>query len=680
MKIEYRVARARYLLVLDPRIQEFSDPNSTKSRELERLVQYQLSWQEIGEILDCPGHILERAWQIGRQQLPPFQQAKLMRLIRQGTYQRTASRPLPPQSSNDRQVIVARGVTDPADVIQFDDYDIERWPEHDWEAMAIEQFHAEFEPSVLRHNFFKYNVSHCGFVRKDRGTLKAAVLEQIKASDSTTSSSGHVDESLIDWQAVHETLDKKYSPSVCMRAWKRWYGKSTSYKPMDWTEDEMITYWRHYIRVGKNWDEIAKHLATRTADDCRSYFYPLAKMTVELGPEFERKVLKGMPSDIKLPKFFYGNLSWTPELDERLIQLYSEATANQPQGYITEASKFWKTISERLDAGASPWHCEERFTALQQPKEKLIRKAPLRTRKMTDGEMTKLAQLVQELNPFGAAAWRRIQEEHLPNHPWRTLWTTWGRMQQGMILNKPEGREFLERTVLKYGDHRWQDVADELTKWLYRDRPDGVRSPLTEGGARLSQRMARSLWAQLWRHRRPFWQSSELKQLEEAVGQVVGKSDRPVTIDEWMEIGRHVEHKDSLQCRTMWEKLKASPETVQEELEAQPVFEYLWLHGKLPSKKARKQWEKEHPGIPLRVPAFFEEALAQRPAPNIGWTSSWDRLLQMTVDRYDPSFAHYYRLGEILGTSPVDVSKAWRRLRRSRSRQVARTKITHSEE
>ncbi|KAG0226456.1 hypothetical protein BGW42_003623 [Actinomortierella wolfii] len=690
----------RYSKLMDPRLGQLVE-NEDKMRELEHLVEFQLHWQEIAKILgDWPAILVETAF---KRRHPAMSPVHLNQLILATTNQRYDLRQQQERSTLSSLLSDFVPKTNHLDgPLDYLGGPVKRWPEFDWELIASEIFNNKYDAATLRRDYFRHRVTALRFANKHHAALRTAVLNQIKGSRNSKG-----DESKIDWEAVHRELDSQYSPAVCRHAWTRQHAQS--YTMFPWTEDEMITYWQQFIRHGQQWDEIAKCLPNRTITECRRDFQKLAKQAEELGEEFQQRVIDGLSDDankshsnhdddksqFKFPTFFFTATSWTPELEARLLALHQEVTEESKTHHV---SNFWETISTRLDAGASPLHCMHRFRKLekmskaQQQLETAAATAEQENNVDTDGETKKkktpqkphviltaeesarLTRLVQEINPSRKAGWDAVGAQ-MPGRPVSSLKILWNELQRGMILNSPEGREALERAVLKHDAGMWHAIGDDLTQWLYRDRhPDDMPKD-REGAARVRPKMAKMLWMRLHQGQSPspIWTPDQVRRLKRVMRQVAGdraKKGCSPTIEDWMAVGRHMESKDSLQCRTMWQQLQESPRAVEEEIEAQAVLQHLWLYGKLPTEEHDKaQWEKENPGVALRVPEFFREALSRKPEKSNGWSPSWDKFLDMTVDRYGATFANYQRLAEILGTTQLAVQRARHRMARRRYRR-----------
>ncbi|KAG0264387.1 hypothetical protein DFQ27_001256 [Actinomortierella ambigua] len=767
---------ARYCKLMDPRLEQLVQ-DEDRMRQLDHLVSFQLHWLDIAKIMHVPSFVLEAAFKRRHPAMASPHMSRLMKAADDPRYQLHPSSP----SSTTTTTTTTRSMTNKNNksrsrknkkdshnnnntTIMYLGYPLEPWPEMDWQAISTELFKDKIEPEVLRANYQRCRVSQLRFSTKDHEHLRAAVLTQLKATPTPSQEEGLMeeeeDESRLDWDRIHhEGMGGRYSPGVCRHAWAR--QKEPNFPLNPWQEPEMITYWQQYLMQGQQWHLIARHLPNRTALDCRRDFQKLAKKADLLGDKFKQRVIDGLRArkgasgggvPVKFPTFFFSATSWTPELDARLMTYYHEARAQF-------SPRVWDSVAARLNVGASALQCTHRVeklqseaaqrvneAALEEGHDKLVqvtkddakkeqaspavvmgddhrpvqsnswsKKASYRS-SLTTEEKERLTHLVQTINPTQNNGWDKVSAQ-MPGRPIASLKVLWNEFQRAMIIDDPQGREAVERSVLRHGDGMWHAIGDDLTAWLYRHR-GGSDSGLSakesipidpKGAARVRPKMAKMLWTRLSQDRRhsPIWTPHQLEVLQKVVREVVveggehdggaagaagaenGRSLRP-TIDDWLVIGRRVEGKSSLHCMTMWHQLQKDPKRAQQRLVAQAVLQHLWIHGRLPTTERDKaQWRKDNPGLPLQVPDVLlaqklppqrpEVVLAENPTDsprkNDIWLSQWDDILEMAVERYGATHTNYLRLAEILGTTPHQVSCARHRMvRRNYLKSAGRRK------
>ncbi|ORY96038.1 hypothetical protein BCR41DRAFT_314920 [Lobosporangium transversale] len=142
------------------------------------------------------------------------------------------------------------------------------------------------------------------------------------------------------WEMISEAL-QTHSPEQCKERWKSLDMKTRNAKNSKdkmWYKVERGNFWRHYLRHGADWKELAQFLVNRTPEQCEAFF---SKATASF--------------DKSNPEKFNRQSNWTPEEDKALLD-----------AAISYGSKNWIKIAASIP-NRDKWQCRMRFAELQAP-------------------------------------------------------------------------------------------------------------------------------------------------------------------------------------------------------------------------------------------------------------------------------------------------------------------------
>lgn len=172
-----------------------------------------------------------------------------------------------------------------------------------------------------------------------------------------------------NWSQISEYVcGKTAGPLECQRFWHMLLHKKQVVE-REWTEDQVVQYWKTWLKVGKNWHQIANILSNTTtgsidipptAAECHEAFAEIllriAKDHLDLHQE-----AAVTESAIRVMGHSPTDDDWTDEIHQGLMRVVKE----EQEAYCKKCPKAWwpkvtswETVAKRLNIpGVTAVHC-----------------------------------------------------------------------------------------------------------------------------------------------------------------------------------------------------------------------------------------------------------------------------------------------------------------------------------
>ncbi|KAF9213022.1 hypothetical protein BGZ59_006021 [Podila verticillata] len=575
----------------------------------------------------------------------------------------------------------------------------------DWNKIASEVFEGKFSPAFIRHEYI--TIARPLTYYSWRSWRKQRFVEYMAKLGYTLDIDNQPQDEP-DWHQISEYVCVTTArPLECRRFWHMLLHKKHVVE-REWTEDQVVQYWKTWLRVGKNWRQIANSLSDTTAGslnippptaaECREAFGEISLRIAKDRPDLHQEA--GVTeSAIKAMGRSPTDDDWTDEMHQELMRVVKE----EQEAYCKKCPKArrpkvtsWETVAKRLNIpGVTAVRCRNRYFR----KYRTVPDTPVdfmpRMRIMKE-DMARLLDAVNERRPAVYKHWQQLRADVFPNFSVNSLKQTWYDHAIKELSRSRVLMSRLEKAVLDNGEHGWKEVSEDMSK---------------DGAAFKSVLVCRKVWqTQVVDKSDPSWTEQETKELQEQVRHLIEHRQRAKERDvleapDWIKIGKMFSTKTSIQCKEKWvelgllrqqellrEKMREMDRTITSALtiNVEKVTEGFWsgdksLFDRDSDTRTAALTAKEGAGAKNRASAKGTGPLALTPEnldkvwKQYRWTPERCILVKRFIDMYGPHPAVMNQVAEKLGSKPVGSAVHYGRLVSPSRKKKATTLDTNIE-
>ncbi|KAG0100729.1 hypothetical protein BGZ93_006614 [Podila epicladia] len=200
----------------------------------------------------------------------------------------------------------------------------------DWDRVASELFEGKFSPAFIRHRYI--NMARPLFHNLWSSERKQRLVDYMASLGYTLGDSPQPQEEP-DWRQIAEFVSGgTFRPLEYRTFWRSLLHKQQMAE-REWTQDQIIQYWKTWIKVGKNWRQIADSLRNKatgsqdvsppTAAECRKAYSEISLRIARERPDLYEEasaanlatgVVSRCPTDDE----------WTDEMQQELERVVKE--------------------------------------------------------------------------------------------------------------------------------------------------------------------------------------------------------------------------------------------------------------------------------------------------------------------------------------------------------------------
>ncbi|KAG0343960.1 hypothetical protein BG005_002093, partial [Podila minutissima] len=559
----------------------------------------------------------------------------------------------------------------------------------DWDKIASELFEGKFSPAFIRHQYI--NIARPFRAAHWRPQRIQRLMDYMASLGYTLGNNAQQLKEEPDWRHISDYIcGSTFVPMECRNFWHKCLKKQAAGR--EWTQDQVIQYWKTWLKVGKNWRQIASSLsdtdtgsrdvAPPTATECREAYQEISLRIARERPDlYEEASVPELATEVvsRNPK----DRAWTDELYQELMRVVKEeqeALHKRDPGAPKPTVTLWETVAKRLDQpGLTPIRCQNRY--MRPPATGVTRGS--RQLKVMKEDMKPLLDAVNERRPVWPKHWQQLRDDFFPNHSVFALKRMWkdhamqDLSQSHVLMNQ------LEKAVLDHSEHAWKEIAEEMSK---------------DGAAFKTMLVCREVWeTQVADKSDPSWTKQETKELQEQVKQMTenkrrAKAREILEAPDWIQIGRMFPTKTSVQCREKWIELgflrqqervrekirKIDPTfTFSPPIDVEKVAEEFWTDGKI-IFNGDSDTTTTTPAATMKHAGTTKTASAQKSGPLVltpdeldkawkqyRWTPERIMVLKRVIDKYGRHPAVLAQLAEKLGARPLGCATTYERVVRS---------------
>lgn len=576
----------------------------------------------------------------------------------------------------------------------------------DWDKIASEIFEDKFSPAFVRHEYITIARPPTYYIW--RSWRKQRFVEYMAELGYTLDIHNQPQDEP-DWRQISEYVcGESAGPLECRRLWHLLLHKKQVVE-REWTEDQVVQYWKTWLKVGKNWRQIANSLSDTTAGsldmppptaaECREAFTEIALRIAKDSPNLHQEALVN-GSAIRVVGRSPKDNDWTDEMHQELMRVVKE----EQEAYCKKCPKArrrkvtsWETVARRLNIpGMTTVRCRNRYFREYRTVPDTPANLVPRMRIMKE-DMTLLLDAVNKRRPAMHKHWQQLRADMFPDFSVNSLKQTWydhaieELSRSRVLMNR------LEKAVLVNGEHGWKEVSGDMSK---------------DGAAFKSVFVCRKVWqTQVVDKSDPSWTEQEIKELQEQVRHLTENKQRAKERDvleapDWIKIRKKLPTKTSIQCKEKWvelgllqhqellrEKMRKMDHTITSipTINVEKVAEGFWSGDKVlfdrdsDTRTAAPASRKECAGAKKRESAKGTGPLALTPEDldkvwkKYRWTPERSILVKRFIDMYGSHPAVMDQVAEKLGSKPVGSAVHYGRLVLPSRKQKSTTLDTNIE-
>ncbi|KAF9330077.1 hypothetical protein BG006_006944 [Podila minutissima] len=561
----------------------------------------------------------------------------------------------------------------------------------DWDKVASELFEGKFSPAFIRHRYI--DMARPLF-RSSWSSKRKQRLEDYMASLGYTlniNSPQHSQEEP-DWCQIAEFVSGgTFTPLAHRTFWRSLLHKK-QIAGREWTQDQVLQYWKTWLKVGKNWRQIADSLSNTatgsqdvpppTAAECRKAYQEISLRIARERPDLYEEasaanlatgVVNRCPTDD----------DWTDEMHQELLRVvkeeqeaYRKKYPDTPQAKV----RSWETVAKRLNQpGLTASRCLNRYVRTHRHTT-YVPENTARQRWMKE-DMAQLLDAVNKRHPAWHEHWKQLRDDVFPNRSTYTLRRMWSDHAIQDLSKSRVLMSRLEKAVLDHGEHGWKLISEDMSK---------------DGAAFKSMHVCREVWqTQMVDKSDPSWTDEETVQLQEQVKQVTenqrrAKEREVLQAPDWIRIGKKFPAKTSVQCMEKWAELKIlqQQEMIREKMrKMDPAFKFipttinvekvageLWMDDKVlfdrnsdttttaPAETAKRAGEKTTVTVRGSAPLSLTPEELDKVWKQYRWTPERTMVLKRMVDKYGRHPAVLAQVAERLGAPRIGSAGTYTRL------------------
>ncbi|KAF9217645.1 seryl-tRNA synthetase [Podila verticillata] len=427
----------------------------------------------------------------------------------------------------------------------------------DWDKIALELFDGKFSPAFIRHTYINYARPLHPTAISPHG--KQQLVDYMDSLGYTLNSDNPLPKEEPDWRYISEYLFGGFQgPSECRRVWHMFLNRRRKHvEQRKWTQDRVIQYWKTWLKVGKNWQQIANSLKDTdtgsqnvpppTVAECRKEFTEISLRIAQDRPDLYQEASAADLATGVVNRSRRDN-DWTDEMHQELVRVVKEEEEayrkKNPEALRPKVG--WETVAKRLDQpGLTAVRCKKRYNRMHRAKIHISESHMPRLRIMKE-DMAQLLDAVNERHPVKYKHWQQLRTDIFPNHSVYSLQQMWYNHAMQEMCQSPVLKNRLEKAVLDNGEHAWGLVSEDMSK---------------DGAAYMSMRVCREVWqTQVADKSNPSWTEQETHELQECAKRLMEDKQRAKESDilealDWIKIRKEFSTKTSIQCREKWEEL-----------------------------------------------------------------------------------------------------------------------------
>ncbi|KAF9108568.1 Myblike DNAbinding domain-containing protein, partial [Mortierella sp. AM989] len=333
------------------------------------------------------------------------------------------------------------------------------------------------------------------------------------------------------WDELSEKL-QAHSPEQCKEKWMGLDMKREVPKTKAWYKGERGSFWRLYLRHGRNFEVIASQLRKRTAANCEEFFNKqTAAFNKDDPEEFERNVQLLADKSVSL-----NTVHWKKEDSDRLWDVVENIKKSMRKRERVD----WQVVANEMNLDMTQEQYKHHHYYLK------VRQRGGLSGSWTSQEIEKLEKAVQEVG----RDWVRVSREYLPHRNPKSLCHKYKKILYKGSFISPEEYETLMSNV------------DRQEKEFNKRQGKSSEAP-AEGFTPDWRKIAKLMPTGVWTadQCRTAYQSSFKNHLKNSkwtpeednillnAAQVLGRKN-------WIGIALKLPGKDTWECRLRWTELQ----------------------------------------------------------------------------------------------------------------------------
>ncbi|KAF9311018.1 hypothetical protein BG003_007849 [Podila horticola] len=566
----------------------------------------------------------------------------------------------------------------------------------DWDKVASELFEGRFSPAFIRHRYI--NMARPLHHKLWSSQKKQRLVDYMASLGYTLDVDSPHSQEEPDWRQISEFVcGGAFRPLEYRTFWRTLLHKKHMAE-REWTQDQIIQYWKTWIKVGKNWRQIADNLSN-TATGSRDVPPPTAAECRRAYSEISLRIARERPDlyqGASVADLATGVVSrcptddaWTDEMHQELVKVVKEEQEafrkKYPDAPRTKVGS-WDTVAKRLNQpGLTAFRCKNRYLRTHRSIT-LVPEDTVRQPWMKE-DMPQLLDAVNKRHPVWHEHWQQLRDDIFPNRSVYTLRRIWhdhaiqDLSKSRVLMNR------LEKAVLDRGEHGWKLISEDMSK---------------DGAAFKSMRVCREVWqTQVVDKSDPSWTEEETVQLQEQMKRMTesksqAKEREVLQAPNWIRIGRMFPTKTSVQCKEKWAELELlrQQELVREKmLKMDSTFKFittsvnvenvageLWMDDKVlfdrnsdtrttaPAETKKSAGAKTIVSVKGSAPLALTPEELDKVWKRYRWTPERTLVLKSMIDKYGRHPAVLEQVAGRLGAPRIASASTYNRLIRSSKR------------
>ncbi|KAG0020434.1 hypothetical protein BGZ81_009350, partial [Podila clonocystis] len=448
----------------------------------------------------------------------------------------------------------------------------------DWARVASELFEGKFSPAFIRHRYI--NMARPLHHNMRPSQREQQLVEYMASLGYTLDIDSPCSQEEPDWCQISEFVcGGTVRPLECRTFWRTLLRRKHMAE-REWTQDQVIQYWKTWIKVGKNWRQIAASLSNMatgsldvpppTATECRKAYSEISLRIARERPDLYQEASAASLATEVVSRCPTDN-AWTDEMHQELVRVVKEEQEAFRKKYPdTPRAKVgsWETVAKRLNQpGLTASRCQNRYLRTHRPVT-LVPEDTVHHPWMKD-DMAQLLVAVNKRHPAWHEHWQQLRDDVFPNQSVYTLRQIW---RDHAIQELSKSRVLmnrLERAVLRHGEHGWRLISEDMSK---------------NGAAFKSMSVCREVWQMhVVDKSDPSWTDEETVQLQEQTKRMMEDKRRArehevLQAPDWIRVGRMFPAKTSVQCLEKWAELELlrQQELIREKMrKMDPSFKFI---------------------------------------------------------------------------------------------------------